>query len=425
MDFLIFMNCIPCSRIPADCRLIDAVELYVDESSLTGENHPVTKIGSALALSPNGAIPPITEQLNIIFMGTLVCSGRGRALVVSVGAYTEFGKVAAQLSAVEQRKSPLQIKIDELGRTLAFASSTLIALIALVGWLMGRPLLETINIGVSLAVAAIPEGLPICVTVTLALGVLRMARANAIIKKLPVVESLGCANVIASDKTGTLTQNEMTCRLAYIPSFPKCSFAFKGVGYSAKNGVVVRVTDAISHLSAVDDVINLPVVQNSSEYDALQALLEASCLCNNASFSEPEDEELVLSGQPTEIALLVGAKKLGINDPRQLYNRLQEIPFTSDRKRMEVRSRPVSDNHSCRAFSLCQQHQGPDQASTDNAIYFVKGMPEAVVGECIYFTSGDGLLTPMSDGARVHALSQSRKMASLGLRVLAVAYGEI
>lgn len=403
--------------------MVDTVELYVDESSLTGENHPVNKTGAALALSPMGAIPPITEQHNIVFMGTLVCSGRGRAFVVSVGDYSEFGKVATQLNAVEQRKSPLQIKIDELGRTLAFVSSILIAFIALLGWLLGRPLLETINIGVSLAVAAIPEGLPICVTVTLALGVLRMARAKAIIKKLPVVESLGCANVIASDKTGTLTQNEMTCRLAFTPSFPKCSFAFKGVGYSTKNGAVVKLTDPVSHFCAVDDNIHSAVTHGSSEYDALQALLEAACLCNNASFSESDGEEVFLSGQPTEIALLVGAKKLGITDPRPLYYRLQEIPFTSDRKRMEVRSRPLSNNHSCNGFTLCQV-QIPDQASTDNSLYFVKGMPEAVIGECIYNTSADGSHSLMSDGARAHALSQSRQMASLGLRVLAIAFGE-
>jgi Ca2+-transporting ATPase len=411
------------SRVPADCRLIDTVELYVDESSLTGENHPVNKTGAALGLSPIGAMPPISEQHNIVFMGTLVCSGRGRALVVSVGDYTEFGKVAAQLNEVEQRKSPLQIKIDELGRTLAFASSILIAFIALLGWLMGRPLLETINIAVSLAVAAIPEGLPICVTVTLALGVLRMARAKAIIKKLPVVESLGCANVIASDKTGTLTQNEMTCRIAYTPSFPKWAFAFKGVGYSAKNSAVVKLNGPVSHLSTIDDNIHPSVAYGSSEYDALQALLEAACLCNNASFSET-DEEVLLSGQPTEIALLVGAKKMGTNDPRPLYYRLQEIPFTSDRKRMEVRSRPVSNNHSCNAFTLCQQLNSPEHAPTDNSLYFVKGMPEAVIGECVYFTSTDGSLASMSDGARAHALSQSRQMASLGLRVLAIAYGE-
>jgi Ca2+-transporting ATPase len=215
----------------------------------------------------------------------------------------------------------------------------------------------------------------------------------------------------------------MTCRIAYTPSFPKWAFAFKGVGYSAKNSAVVKLNGPVSHLSTIDDNIHPSVAYGSSEYDALQALLEAACLCNNASFSET-DEEVLLSGQPTEIALLVGAKKMGTTDPRPLYYRLQEIPFTSDRKRMEVRSRPVSNNHSCNAFTLCQQLNSPEHAPTDNSLYFVKGMPEAVIGECVYFTSTDVSLASMSDGARAHALSQSRQMASLGLRVLAIAYGE-
>jgi Ca2+-transporting ATPase len=219
-------------RVPADVRVIDGVELSVDESSLTGENGPVGKTGAALAVPggvdgggdgvvaagvSTGAVasavpPPLNEQRNVVFMGTLVVAGRGRGLVVAVGERTEFGKVAKELGEVESRRSPLQVKIDELGRLLAYASSVGLSAMALVGYLLGRPFLETVTVAVSLAVAAIPEGLPICVTVTLALGVLRMARLSAIVKKLPAVETLGCATVIASDKTGTLTQNEMTAR---------------------------------------------------------------------------------------------------------------------------------------------------------------------------------------------------------------------
>lgn len=192
-------------RIPADCRVIDSVELTVDESCLTGENEPVCKTGEGLFLPPS---PSLSNQINIVFAGTLVSAGRGRAVVVAVGNDTEFGKIATELNNVTSRKSPLQIKIDELSQRLAYLSTCAIVVIAVLGWLMGRPVLETLTVAVSLAVAAIPEGLPICVTVTLALGVLRMARANAIVKKLPVVESLGCTTAIASDKTGTLTTNE-------------------------------------------------------------------------------------------------------------------------------------------------------------------------------------------------------------------------
>jgi Ca2+-transporting ATPase len=200
-------------RVPADCRVVDSVELALDESALTGEHHAVSKTGEGLVqiIAGKHGQPSLVEQTNVVFAGTLVNAGRGRALVVAVGENTEFGKVASELSGISSRKSPLQIKIDELSKRLAFFSTVAIVIIGLVGWMLGRPFLETLTVAVSLAVAAIPEGLPICVTVTLALGVLRMARSNAIVKKLPVVESLGCATAVASDKTGTLTQNESKC----------------------------------------------------------------------------------------------------------------------------------------------------------------------------------------------------------------------
>jgi Ca2+-transporting ATPase len=162
-------------RVPADCRVIDSVELRIDESSLTGENHPVAKTGEGLNVSN---IPSLPQQRNIAFTGTLVNAGRGRALVVAVGARTEFGMVAEELSDVVTPKSPLQVKIDELGKRLALFSSAVIVLIGIIGVCMGRPFLETLTVAVSLAVAAIPEGLPIVTTVTLALGVLRMSRRN-------------------------------------------------------------------------------------------------------------------------------------------------------------------------------------------------------------------------------------------------------
>lgn len=214
---------------------MDSVELMLDESNLTGENQPVSKTGDSLEVMAN---PPLTQQSNIVFAGTLVTSGRGRALVVAVGESTEFGKVATELESVTSRKSPLQVKIDELGQRLALLSSVVIALIAIIGWILGRPFLETLTVAVSLAVAAIPEGLPICVTVTLALGVLSMARRNAIVKKLPVVESLGCTTVVASDKTGTLTQNEMTVRAVYTLAWPETRFGFTGLGYDPSLGHV-------------------------------------------------------------------------------------------------------------------------------------------------------------------------------------------
>ena len=399
----------------------------LDESSLTGENHPVAKTGEGLAL---GATPVLTQQLNMVFAGTLVNAGRGRAVVVAVGESTEFGKVASELSTVTSRKSPLQIKIDELGQRLAFLSSIAIAMIAILGWLVGRPFLETLTVAVSLAVAAIPEGLPICVTVTLALGVLRMARQNAIVKKLPVVESLGCATAVASDKTGTLTKNEMTVRAAFSLAFPDTKFGFTGVGYDVSPGEMVYLhgdnSEHLTDLSSTGDA----VPRDSSQMTALFALFHTACLCNNATLVADLESSVVeghtggaCSGQPTELALLVAAAKTGIEDPRPQYHRVQEIPFTSERKRMEVRARPVNGIHACRAFEISYQNRQDRRVSTDGSLYFVKGMPEKVLGECKTYVLPDGSAGVLVEDDRTTVLSQARHMAASGLRVLALAYG--
>ncbi len=516
-------------RVPADCRIVDCVELGVDESSLTGENVSVMKCSQALTFYGAAALVddpshrhdddhhhnhgngndtvhhkhkhnkppsiPLTEQRNMVFMGSLICSGRARVLVIGVGNSTEFGKVASELAQVDARKSPLQVKIDELGQTLAYMSSIVIAIMALLGWCLGRPFLETVTVAVSLAVAAIPEGLPICVTVTLALGVLRMAKANAIVKKLTSVESLGCATVVASDKTGTLTQNEMTARSIYTLAYPTLSFGLTGVGYDCSKGDLRRSTgdhDVDQHhvsssgggsgsgsggSSSAASAGEQKVLVSSMEFGAIQALFQVACLCNNASISNHtydsphihpdgyghgsgigsesgpgigtgtststhatsslsssfQQQQGDFSGQPTELALLVGAAKSKVMDPRPQYYRMQEIPFSSDRKRMEVRARPVSHGeHSCLAFKLAaSQYKSTTKSTTtptsssayDGSLYFVKGMPEAVLGECQSHISADGSSTPFTEKGKLRVLSQSRRMASSGLRVLAMAYG--
>jgi len=405
------------SRVPADCRIIDAVELSMNESSITGEPHAM-KTGSALSIYSTGVKdPPPTEQKNIAFMGTLVCSGRGRAVVVSIGSHTEIGKVSHDLKKVESKKSPLQIKIDELGKMLAYGSTMMIAAMGILGWFLGRPFLETVTVAVSLAVAAIPEGLPICVTVTLALGVLKMARSNAIVKKLTSVETLGCATIVASDKTGTLTQNEMTARSIYTLAFPSSSFSLSGVGYDPKNGNLVHSN--LTNKGLTDG--KRKVDQNSNEFDSIQTLFAVSSLCNNATLSVNDNGgKIALSGQPTELALLVGAAKSSCPDPRPQYHRLQEIPFSSERKRMEVRARPVNGIHVSAAFVSAAKS---NDASSDGAIYFVKGMPESILGDCSSYVSADGSIVQLREQEKTKVLSQSRKMASSGLRVLAMAFG--
>lgn len=193
-------------RVPADLRLFESVDLTIDESSFTGETEPARKNVSSV-IRPNGAH---SSNTNIAFMGTLVRCGNGKGIVVSTGTNSEFGNVFKMMLEEEAPKTPLQKSMDSLGAQLSLYSFAIIGLIMLIGWLQGKVLLEMFTIGVSLAVAAIPEGLPIVVTVTLALGVMRMAKRKAIVKKLPTVETLGCVNVICSDKTGTITRNEMT-----------------------------------------------------------------------------------------------------------------------------------------------------------------------------------------------------------------------
>ena len=421
-------------RVPADCRVVDAVELTVDESNLTGENHPVQKTGDGSNTTTNLSL---SEQSNMVFCGTLIRAGRGRALVVAIGARTEFGKIATQLQQVETRKSPLQQKMEELGHKLATVSSVAIALMSLWGWgIMGQPFLETLTIAVSLAVAAIPEGLPICVTVTLALGVLRMARRNAICKKLPVVESLGCATAVASDKTGTLTQNEMTVRAVHMMGFAQQSFGFTGLGYDPTVGKLVYLEEE-NVVGGGAGTADTPPRNNlrrpassrppsppqscaledtSTEREALAALFYTAALCNNATLPQQSlDNGGTLSGQPTELALLCATHKAGFMDPRSQYHRVQEVPFSSERKCMEVRARPFSGKHICEAFSKV--------LVASDSLYFVKGMPEKILGDCTTYTGPDGSPQPLLATQVDHTLQTARRMAATGLRVLAMAYG--
>lgn len=195
-------------RVPADCRLYETVDLSIDESSFTGETDPAKKTSDIVFNTSNSK--DHTKMKNIAFMGTLVRCGNGKGIVVSTGERSEFGEVFKMMQAEEAPKTPLQKSMDILGAQLSFYSFCIIGIIMILGWIQSRALVEMFTIGVSLAVAAIPEGLPIVVTVTLALGVMRMAKRNCIVKKLPTVETLGCVNVICSDKTGTITKNEMT-----------------------------------------------------------------------------------------------------------------------------------------------------------------------------------------------------------------------
>jgi len=372
-------------RVPADARLIICNSLSVDESSLTGESDARDKVTTALPTILDTA--GLTDRANMLFMGTLTTSGNGVAVVTSTGRHTEFGKIFIEMKEVEEKRTPLQEKMDNLGNQLSYLSLGIIACIALIGVIQGKQIMVMFNIGVSLAVAAIPEGLPICVTVTLALGVMRMARKNAIVKHLPAVEALGCADFICTDKTGTLTQNRMTVARAYCPSMDDA------VNFHFDNQVHVT-GGMIGTYKGVQ-------LTDVTMYPAMQALFEASCLCNNAHIVGDSTRNV---GLPTELALLFASRHLNIVDQRPNFTRLSESVFNSDAKCMQITyRRPVSG------------------VTGDVVMTYLKGEAEVVLPQCVNYMTSLGEVKPFSTNIVEVIAQQSIEMAKEGLRVLAFA----
>jgi P-type Ca2+ transporter type 2C len=301
-------------RIGADVRLIEANSLEIEESALTGESVPVSKYTETLNI-PN---PGIGDMENMAFMGTLVTRGNGVGVVVGTGMKTAMGQIAGLLQSAETMETPLQRRLEQLGKILITVALFLTVLVVGVGVLQGHDLYTMFLAGVSLAVAAIPEGLPAIVTVALSLGVQRMIKQKAIVRKLPAVETLGCASVICSDKTGTLTQNKMTVTHAW--SGGK-TWTIDGVGYNPRG-------EFYSNERTV----------NPNSVKPLQQLLTFGMLCNHAELIEKE-KEYVIDGDPTEGALLVAAMKAGLTRSGLLKNQFEivnEFPFDSQRKMMSM-----------------------------------------------------------------------------------------
>ncbi|NXX07095.1 AT2C2 ATPase, partial [Larus smithsonianus] len=371
-------------RVPADLRLIEVTDLLVDESSFTGEAEPCNKTDSVLQ-----AAGDITTLSNVVFMGTLVRYGKGKGVVIGTGENSQFGEVFKMMQAEETPKTPLQKSMDRLGKQLTLFSFGIIGLIMLIGWLQGKHLLSMFTIGVSLAVAAIPEGLPIVVTVTLVLGVLRMAKKRVIVKKLPIVETLvliknfpasGCCNVICSDKTGTLTANEMTVtRLVTSDGFQA---EVSGVGYNGEGNVYLLPSKEI-----LKEFSNISVGK----------LVEAGCVVNNAIIRKNS-----VMGQPTEGALVALAMKMELADIKDIYVRKKEIPFSSEQKWMAVK---------CTLKSQDQED-----------IYFMKGAFEEVIRCCTLYNSG-GISLSLTPQQKAFYQQEEKRMGSSGLRVLALASG--
>ncbi|NWX03402.1 AT2C2 ATPase, partial [Caloenas nicobarica] len=351
-------------RVPADLRLIEVTDLLVDESSFTGEAEPCNKTDSVLLEAGD-----ITTLSNVVFMGTLVRYGKGKGVVIGTGENSQFGEVFKMMQAEETPKTPLQKSMDRLGKQLTLFSFGIIGLIMLIGWLQGKHLLSMFTIGVSLAVAAIPEGLPIVVTVTLVLGVLRMAKKRVIVKKLPIVETLGCCNVICSDKTGTLTANEMTVtRLVTSDGFQA---EVSGVGYNGDGNVYL-----------------LPSKEILKEF---------------SNVSVGKLVEVRINYEPTFLTYIqFSFAQITLADIKDIYVRKKEIPFSSEQKWMAVKC------------TLKNQDQ--------EDIYFMKGAFEEVLQYCTLYNSGgiSLLLTPQQ---KAFYQQEEKRMGSSGLRVLALASG--
>ncbi|XP_042527391.1 calcium-transporting ATPase type 2C member 2 [Dipodomys spectabilis] len=362
-------------RIPADIRLTEVTDLLVDESSFTGEAEPCSKTDAPLADSGD-----LSTLSNIVFMGTLVQCGKGQGVVIGTGERSQFGEVFRMMQAEETPKTPLQKSMDQLGKQLTLFSFGIIGLLVLLGWVQGKPLLSMFTIGVSLAVAAIPEGLPIVVTVTLVLGVLRMAKKRVMVKKLPIVETLGCCDVICSDKTGTLTANEMT--VTQLVTSDGLQAQVSGVGYNGTGAVRLLPTkEVVKGFASV----------------SVGRLVEAGCVANNAVVGKNS-----VMGQPTEGALLALAMKMDLSHVKDLYVRREEIPFSSEQKWMAVRC------------SL-KNEDGDD-------MYFMKGALEEVVRCCSLYNHG-GLSLPLTPQQEAFWRQEERRMGALGLRVLGLASG--
>ncbi|KKG82331.1 ATPase [Methanosarcina mazei] len=362
-------------RIPADARLLEAQSLKIDESSLTGESVPVEK--SIKILLPE---TPQPDRKNMAYTGTSVTYGRGKAVITATGMSTAFGKLAGLLGEIERERTPLQEKLDQFGRWLGAATLIVVAFVAVLGIFKGFDPFEMFLWGVALAVAAIPEALPAVVTVGLALGVRRMVKRHALVRKLPSVETLGSTNIICTDKTGTLTQNKMTVEKVYV------------------NGTMLSVTG--NGYEPVGDFFKEG--QPVSEDIHLHKLLVTGALCNDAGLVEEEGIGDII-GDPTEGALVVAAAKKGIWRPdlELGHRRIGEVPFSSERKMMTTLN-----------------------TSEEGVYAYSKGAPEVILDCCtkIFLGGQEKELTPE---IRKEILNTVNEMANQTLRVMGFAYRQV
>lgn len=370
-------------RIPADSRIVEASNLMVDESALTGESTPVQKNAMKI-IRETGSDIPVAERRNMVYMGTSVSYGRGKAVVTATGMQTEFGHLAGMLGHIVLDKTPLQKNLDTLGRWIGIITIIVVAGVSILGVLSGFEALDMFIWGIALAVAAIPEALPAVVTVSLALGVRRMVKRHSLVRKLPSVETLGATTVICTDKTGTLTQNEMTVKKVYINGR---ILDVTGVGYEPKGAFYY--SDDHDH--------NRQLTPGDESH--LKKLLLTASLCNDAELIR-EGHTWDIRGDPTEAALIVAASKEGIqrSEINGGYPRINEIPFSSERKQMTT------------------IHSTPD------GLYaYTKGAPELILGSCTRILR-TGRERDIVEGEKNDILTTVHTMADSALRVMGFAY---
>jgi Ca2+-transporting ATPase len=376
------------SRVPADMRLISVAELRIDEAILTGESVPVNKKTEPFTSTA------VADRKNLAYMGTLATYGRGTGVVIETGMQTEMGKIANVVQEQEEQSTPLQKKIASFGKTLGIIILVVCALVIVIGIiregpLAGKPLTETLIVtlvitGIALAVAAIPEGLPAVMTITLALGLQRLAKRNALMRKLPAVEALGSTTVICSDKTGTLTKNEMTISEIWCT---ERTIEVTGNGYLPEGKFLVDKKDA-----------------DSKTGEEVSFMLKIGTLCNNASLVR-HDNEYGIIGDPTEAAIVVAAQKIGMEKSvlNSEFKREHEIPFSSERKMMTtINFIPGTSNH----YLSCS-----------------KGATEVILDRCENIML-EGKHVKLTSVMKEKILQKNTEMTGKALRVLAIAYKE-
>lgn len=362
-------------KIPADGVILNQTALSTDESILTGESIPVDK-SVGISTIPFELLPDTAK----VFMGTVITKGRARIQITETGMNTKMGSIAGMLRTIEEESTPLQKRLDELGKYIAIGCLIICAIVSIAGILRGENAVTMLITGVSLAVAAVPEGLPAIVTIALALAVKRMVKRRALIRRLHAVETLGCASVICSDKTGTLTQNRMTVRQLVLSEH---NYFLEGDGYDLSGEITEN-----GHPAVV--------------CKELRMLLNCAVLCNNARLAPNTNEDLI--GDPTELALLVAAEKAGIHSEQVIshYTKIDEDPFDSIKKYMTVTVRTLDGK----------------------TLLFMKGAPDIILGRCAKIAcSGEEKF--LNRQCRSEVIEQNEKMAKKALRVIGFAVKEI